>query len=227
MVAKRESFQRARSPEKKAQRREALLAAAADLVDEGGVDAVSLAALAKRVGLSKSNIYTYFESREHILLELMHAEWAAWMEGIAPDLVALAGKNDGDAVAAVLAEHYLARPRLCALVAVVTSVLEQNVSEEAIAEFKTHTLALSARGAAMLHATLPALPFERCAWLLKPIFVAVAGFWPLANPPPAVAAVMARPEFAALCVDVETDLRETIAELIGGSLARALAAQGG
>jgi len=212
------TFQRARSKERKAQRRTALLEGTALLVDELGVDAVSLSAIAKRVGLCKSNVYTYFDSREHILLELLHEDWSAWLADTEVALVKLGRPGDAASVARVLTQAFVARPRLCELASVVTSVLEKNVSEDAIAEFKTRALSLGIRSAAMLHAALPALDLELCAWLLKPTFALVAGLWPMAHPPPAVAKVMERPEFAIHHTDFERELGRSIELLLRGAL---------
>ena len=62
------SFQRARDPEQKEQRRQDLLAAARRLIVAHGVAAVGLSDIAREVGLAKSNLYRYFASREEILL---------------------------------------------------------------------------------------------------------------------------------------------------------------
>jgi AcrR family transcriptional regulator len=211
-------FQRARSAERKAQRRRALLEATAELVDEAGVGAVSLSAIARRVGLCKSNIYTYFESREHILLELLHDDWSAWTADTEVALVKLERPADAATVAQLLTRSFIARPRLCQLASVVTSVLEKNVSEDAIVEFKTRALSLGIRAAAMLHATLPALELELCAWLLKPTFALVAGLWPMAHPPPAAAKVMERPEFAVHITDFERELGRSLELLLRGAI---------
>ena len=61
------AFQRARRPEQKRQRRAAILAAAAELLASDGVDGVTLNRISHRVGLAKSNLYRYFDSREQIL----------------------------------------------------------------------------------------------------------------------------------------------------------------
>jgi AcrR family transcriptional regulator len=52
----KEAFVRARRPEQKRQRREAILAAARELAIEAGVRNVSLGGVAAAVGLAKSNI---------------------------------------------------------------------------------------------------------------------------------------------------------------------------
>jgi AcrR family transcriptional regulator len=72
-------FHRARSDEQRAERRQAILDAAADILSESRVSELSLTALAHRVGLAKSNVLRYFDSREAVLLELYDREFRAWL----------------------------------------------------------------------------------------------------------------------------------------------------
>src|SRR5216684_7306072 len=65
------TFQRARSEEQREARRRAILDAAAAMLDEMPVSAMSLNELSRRVGLAKSNVLRYFESREAVLLDLL------------------------------------------------------------------------------------------------------------------------------------------------------------
>jgi AcrR family transcriptional regulator len=57
-------------------RQEAILHAALELISEQGSEAVSMAVLAEKTGLSRPAIYQYFASREHILAELVINEMA-------------------------------------------------------------------------------------------------------------------------------------------------------
>lgn len=57
-------------------RQEAILRAALELIHEQGSEAVSMAVLAERTGLSRPAIYQYFASREHVLAELVINEMA-------------------------------------------------------------------------------------------------------------------------------------------------------
>jgi AcrR family transcriptional regulator len=57
-------------------RQTAILAAAHELISHSGQDAVSMAALAQKTGLSRPAIYQYFSSKEHVLGELMINEMA-------------------------------------------------------------------------------------------------------------------------------------------------------
>ena len=95
-------WQRARRPEQKEERSAAILNAAAVLLDARGINGTSLNAIARAVGLSKANLYRYFESREAMLLELMLREQAAWADELSELLEPLAGKDDLDEFVAKL-----------------------------------------------------------------------------------------------------------------------------
>src|ERR1700756_4418722 len=90
-------FQRARSEEQREARRQAILDTAAAMLDEMPVAEVTLNELSRRVGLAKSNVLRYFESREAILLELLDREWKQWLAEL-PDQLA-AGANAASPVA--------------------------------------------------------------------------------------------------------------------------------
>lgn len=191
-----QTFQRARQPAQKEQRRNAILAAAADLLADVGYDAVSLTAIADRAGLSKSNLYRYFESREEILLALLADDVVGLTEEVEEELAPFAGTGDREAVVRVLVAAWVERQRLCQLVSVLSSVLERNLTERPVVDFKLRVLGLNRRIVNALHAALPGLPVERCATFLRLGGALAAGLWPLANPSSVVARVQARPELA-------------------------------
>ncbi|MDT5236569.1 MAG: hypothetical protein QOF47_2556, partial [Mycobacterium sp.] len=61
-------FQRARSPEAKQQREDAILAAARSLGAKRGIRQITLTDIADAVGMHKSALLRYFETREQIFL---------------------------------------------------------------------------------------------------------------------------------------------------------------
>jgi AcrR family transcriptional regulator len=75
-------FQRARRPEQKQQRQDAILDAARQLARRDGVRNVSLADIADQVGVHKSALLRYFETREQIFLELTAQAWAEWRRAV-------------------------------------------------------------------------------------------------------------------------------------------------
>src|SRR3954451_9868785 len=82
------TFQRARSDEQRAARSQAILDAAAAMLDEMPVADVTLNELSRRVGLAKSNVLRYFESREAVLLELLDRALREWLGEVADELAA-------------------------------------------------------------------------------------------------------------------------------------------
>src|SRR6201996_7533120 len=91
------TYQRARRPEQKLERRDAILGAARELALRDGVRAVSLADIAARVGIHKSALLRYFETREQIFLELTAAAWREWTAALhaSLDAVPQGGTADG------------------------------------------------------------------------------------------------------------------------------------
>src|SRR6202043_2616105 len=82
VVMNAHTYQRARRPEQKLERRDAILGAARELALRDGVRAVSLADIATRVGIHKSALLRYFETREQIFLELTAQAWREWTAAI-------------------------------------------------------------------------------------------------------------------------------------------------
>lgn len=62
--------QRARTDEQKAERRSAILGAAAVHLRESGAEGFSMAHVGKQAGVAKGTLYLYFQTREELLLEL-------------------------------------------------------------------------------------------------------------------------------------------------------------
>jgi AcrR family transcriptional regulator len=89
-VETRTSFQRARRPEQVRERREAILAAARELLARRRAADVSLRELADAVGLAMSNVLRYFDSREAIFAQILDAEWRDWLDELAVALPAAA-----------------------------------------------------------------------------------------------------------------------------------------
>ena len=205
------SFQRARQPEQISLRREQLLAAAAELFDAEGPSGAGLNAIAAKAGFTKSNVYRYFESREQVLLELFRDEFVKLVDAME---AAIGVEADVPALAEAISMTFLAHRRCCALMAILASTLEQNVSEDTIATTKLAMNAQTARIITALAERLPGATPADCGWAIAMIGTLLVGMWPNANPPPAARAVLARPEFSHLRMDLSRDLRRAAQALL-------------
>ena len=211
-------FQRARKPEERELRRETILAAAAELFDAEGPQGAGLNAIAAKAGFTKSNVYRYFESREDVLMNLFLAE----LEQLLPELeqrFSAVTDGDLDALAAAIANAFIGRPRLASLSAIVSTTLEQNISEAAVISLKRGMNSLIQQAADAIHTKLPGATREDCAWLTSMVGTLVAGMWPGANPSATAKRVLAMPEFAHLKPSLERDLARATRALLA-SIAR-------
>ena len=112
--------------EHRARQLRTLLDGARALVAEEGIEALTLAALARRVGLSRPGLYEYFRSKDDLVAAIVEEElprWASLVEAALAGAEGLDGKveayvrcqlevmTDGRHAAAVaLVEHALAEP---------------------------------------------------------------------------------------------------------------------
>ncbi|MFD2466966.1 TetR family transcriptional regulator [Amycolatopsis silviterrae] len=202
-------FQRARSPEQVEARREAILDTAEQLMTESSVSEVSMRELARRVGLSASNVARYFPTREAVYLEVLDRARGAWLDSLALD-------GDLSEVAAALARSLATRPVLCELISVLANVLERNVSVEIARDYKLRSAKHNARTADLLRAALPGLSDETALELSAAIFMFTAGMWPLAHPNEAVREAIEDPRLSGSRIDFEDRLRRLIVVLALG-----------
>ena len=133
-------FQRARSAEAKQQREAAILDAATKLGASRGIRQVTLTDIAEAVGMHKSAMLRYFETREQIFLRLTAAGWREWSAALRQRLGALPPGAPAVAVAEAFADSLVERPMFCDLLAQAPLNLERNVSIESVRLFKLVTL---------------------------------------------------------------------------------------
>jgi AcrR family transcriptional regulator len=225
-------FQRARSDEQREARRQAILRAATDMLAQMPVAELSLNELSRRVGLAKSNVLRYFDSREAVLLELLDAaarDWLARLLAILPPSAKDTTYADGaghpdreqtERVAAALAESLVDDPMLCELISVSAAVLERNVSVDVARRYKVATTQNTTTLAGLVRDRVAGLSAEGAAVFAGATLVAIAGVWPLTQPSEAMLCVYQDPDLAALRMDFGTAVREVLATLLAGCLVR-------
>ena len=216
------TWQRARRPEQKQERREAILRAASELLDAEGLHGTGLNAIARIAGISKPNIYRYFESREAILLQLLLEDHGAWVDDLSARFTNLPGPLEGAAAAGPLAEAFTAslvdRKRYCQLFRDLAAVLEQNVSAQTVIAFKTELHSHNLRLTGALHVSVPSLTPEQCYATLAHLLMAATGIWPNCYPAPAVQEALELPEFAGMRFDFAQELRQHAETYLHGLL---------
>ncbi|WP_369245042.1 TetR/AcrR family transcriptional regulator [Streptomyces sp. R41] len=221
------SFQRARSEEQRAVRKQAILDTAAAMLTEMPVARLSLNELSRRVGLAKSNVLRYFESREAVLLELLDVALREWLEQLDGELAqavdaAAPSVERGDQVADMLAASLAARPVLCDLISAQAAVLERNVSPQVAAECKRAAISNVGVLAGLVHARVPELGDHGAGRFAAATIMVTGAAWTHSQPSAAMlTAYEADPELAAMRLDFTGVLRELLEVLLAGLLTRA------
>lgn len=218
------TFQRARRPEQRAERRRAILATAAAMLTEMPVADVSLNELSRRVGLAKSNVLNYFDSREAVLLELSSSELAAWVQDLA---TALPGTSPGpideraDRLIAAIVGTLAKRPVLCDLISTQAAMLERNITTETALAFKRAAMVSYEQMIAVVAGVLPELGPEGAGHFIATASLLAGAIWTHAHPVPAIlAAYEADPALSAIRLEFEPALTNSLRTLLYGALPR-------
>lgn len=220
------TFQRARSEEQRQVRRQAILGTAAAMLDEMPVAELSLNELSRRVGLAKSNVLRYFESREAVLLELLDEFLGRWLAELTQEL---ATGIEADAtpdvrahqLADILSRSLADRVVLCDLFGAQGGVLEHNVSVEVVKRHKRSSLARLAVMAELVRRHLPELGDGAQLFCLMSLVSAGALSSYVPPPPSLLAAYADEPALGVLNLELRDALRVAFTSALLGVLPRA------
>jgi AcrR family transcriptional regulator len=220
---------RARSPEDKAARREAVLQEAWRLFQAVQWSRLTLSEVARGVGLSKAALYRYFDTKETLFLAVAEAQLRGWLLALGESLDGLGHPSTAEEVARVLCASLGRRPAMARLLALLHVELEHNLRQAEALRFKR-----------ALHALLTTLgaQLSRAAGLGSPeaglqaalyLHALTIGLWQLSDPPPQVARLLASGGLADLRVHFQPALQAAAAALLRGlapgrAAARALGA---
>jgi AcrR family transcriptional regulator len=180
------SFQRARRPEQMAARRTAILTSAREMLAEKNVADISLRELSGRIGLAKSNVLRYFDSREAIFLEILDEEFGAWLADLEARLGRPRARKVNYAneirVAAAFADSLVERQLLCELVSSMAGVLERNISFDFARDFKARAVERITELAQLVAGQLPWLSREFTEFFAEVALTLAAGMYPFSVP---------------------------------------------
>lgn len=173
----------------------AIMTVAREMLTEKTVGDISLRELSDRVGLAKSNVLRYFDSREAIFLEVLDEEFAMWLREIEDNLGRPRARKSGYAnevrVAGVISDSVVTRPLLGELLGSMASVLERNISHGFARDFKARATGRIAALAELVHRHLPWLPEEFAVFFAEGSLMLTAGAYPFSVPTESVRAAIA------------------------------------
>jgi AcrR family transcriptional regulator len=178
-----------------AARRTAILTSAREMLAEKNVADISLRELSGRIGLAKSNVLRYFDSREAIFLEILDEEFAAWLAELEARLgrprASKANYTNEIRVATAVADSLLERQLLCELLSSMAGVLERNISFDFARDFKARAVGRITELAQLVAGQLPWLSREFTEFFAEAALTLVAGMYPFSVPTEPVRAAIA------------------------------------
>lgn len=219
------TFQRARTEEQREVRRRAILETTSAMLDEMPVAEVTLNELSRRVGLAKTAVLRYFESREAVLLDLMDDRTATWLTGLEQELArdvdpGLPAAERAEQVADVLSRSLAAQRALCDLYGAQGGVLEHNVSVEAVRRHKRASLSNLAVMTGLVRRHLPEVG-DRAEHFCLTVLLVAGALSTYSTPPPSLLAVYeSEPALAVHRVEMPAALRLAIITSLVGVLPR-------
>lgn len=131
-------WERARTDEQKEQRIAEIISATERLYKNHSYEEITFVSIAKEANSSRSNLYTYFSTKEEIFLEFLKRDLIKWRA----DLVRSFGKKKKYSVkefAELWVKILVKHKRLLELLSIMFSHLERNVSVESFMNFKFGT----------------------------------------------------------------------------------------
>jgi AcrR family transcriptional regulator len=206
--------QRARSASAKAQRSQDILDAARELATARPVRDITLTDVAAAVGLHKSAMLRYFETREQIFLALAAEGWREWTAAVCAEL-ATAGAAPAE-VGRILARTLASRPLFCDLLAQAPLNLERNVSLQVVHDYKTSNRAALRPLVDDLRARL-SLTEQQVFDVIATATGMAGALWQMAAPGTTLRRFYeTNPDLAHAVVDVEPRLTRILTALLSG-----------
>ena len=166
--------------------------------------------------LAKGTLYLYFDTKEELFLAALEREIAAWFDEMGEELIRR-GTTDPASFAETVTRTLVARETLVELLPLLHTVLEQNIARETALRFKRVLRDKLVAGGALVERALPLPPGAGVQLLLRTHAI-VVGLRQMADPPPAIAELLALPELSPLQVDFEKELRASLAALVRGMI---------
>jgi len=187
-------MKRARAPEQKAARRQALLAAAARCFVDNNYQLPSATQVAEAAQVAKGTVYLYFSSKEAIFLGLLGEHLQRLLTALRQSVAEV---SIAKRLTANILDYIEAEPSFMPLSAQLQTTLQQSLDQPTLVQFKRQLAQSLTDAGHWLEQTynLTAGTGSRC---LLHSYAAMVGLWQLLQWPPALASQAENPDFAVL-----------------------------
>lgn len=209
-------MRRAIHDKQKQARRQRILGAAWRMFAASAYESVTIAAVARKARLAKGTVFLYFPTKEELFLALTEQQLGEWFETVDARMARLKAPASIEQVVKIMADSLKERAAFTRLLAILATVLEQNIAFESALRFKQSMMARLAQTGAQLERCLPFLAAGGGAHLLLQCQAIVVGLWHLSDPAPVVQEVFAEPEMHVFDLNFDREFRQMLTALLHG-----------
>ena len=210
------NWQRARTEDKKNERRQAIYDAAFTLFKNKGYENVSFNGIASEAGFTKSNMYRYFSSREEVFLNVFANLFEKWTEDCIKQLKKLHQDEPFNSFAKLYVKSLMSHPQFLDLTPLLFISLEKNSSYEQLLVFKRQAKNLLFGIAIEISRIYPELEGEKAFKFLTLSHAATTNYWAANTQSEALKKIYKQEEFQDLRPNFEKDLTTSIEVIIHG-----------
>lgn len=206
-------WQRARQEDQIQQRRQDILEGAAAVFEEHSFESVTLAMIARQAGVTRTNLYRYFSTREEIFLTLYMEDLTHWTQQAESTLK---GPLSPDTFIQPWVDSFSDFPRLLRLSPLLAISLEKNSSREFYIQTKQTLARLMDRIGHLLKTLLPELSEQDILDLLQFHQTLAAGAWPLSHPTEEQRQILKDHNLDHLIIDFQTLYSKSLSRYLRG-----------
>ena len=210
-------MKRARQPEQKEQRREAILAAGWTLFKEIGYTAISMTRVAKTAGLAKGTLYLYFKTKEELFLAILTDWFPTFFDALNRLVQEMPPGLSVEQAATRFASFLTENLTELHLMSLGPGILEHNTGDDAIRRFKETTLFHVAQTGQIMEDTFPFVATGSGPQLVLDIYVMIVGAMQVTMMPEHVAALVSQePHLKPFDIEIEAYLAHLIGTHLSG-----------
>jgi AcrR family transcriptional regulator len=211
---------RARSREQKIERRQHIMAAAAELIGDKRFHTISMADVARQAGMAKGTVFLYFKTKEALFMAITAQQFETWFDAMDRTLGPMArskNKTTNQTLLKDLQPVFQAHPLLPKLVAIMHIVLEQNIDYTEARTFKRMLCDRLQNTGALLEGCLSHLKAGQGAKFLVWMSALVIGLTHMAEPAPVIKELYCRePDLQMFQVDFGADFFGALETILDG-----------
>lgn len=205
---------RALGDKEKEERRGDILSLAGSLLAHKSYEEIRMADIAADLGLAKGTLYLYFPSKESLFLSLLAESLDQALQRILE--VVSQPQTSIDAIASVASSFLAQNPTLPRLLAMVHSVLEQNVPWEEAVAFKRRLADFIQSAASGIAGKVPGLGPQEATKFFLYLYAQIVGLVQLTDISPFMARIGAEPGLGVFRLGLEETLKDSARAILIG-----------